>query len=223
MWSNPLPAAVIFDMDGLMLDSEVIFRRAWQQAGAELGYSLSDELYGTLVGRSNQDVEVAFRNAYGDRFPILKFRQLWGEFWQQHVPAHGIPVKPGLLELLDFLEQRDVVKAVGTSSDWTEAELSLRSVNILHRFKTIVTVDQAGAGKPAPDIYLMALDRLKVEAKQCLVLEDSNAGVKAAYSAGIPVVMVPDLQIPTDESKAIAAHIFTSLVEGLNWLRSWAE
>ncbi|MEO0828012.1 MAG: HAD family phosphatase [Cyanobacteria bacterium J06639_16] len=219
MWSSSLPTAVIFDMDGLMLDSEVIFKVAWQRAGAALGYSLSDELYDSLVGRSNREVEVVFCQTYGDGFPVLRFRQLWGEFWEQQVKTTGVAIKPGLLELLDFLEQHQIPKAVGTSSEWKEADLSLKTAGIFHRFKTIVTVDQAGAGKPAPDIFLMALDRLSVAPQDCLVFEDSNAGVKAAHAAGIPVIMVPDLQTPSAESKAIAAHISSSLDEAVNWLR----
>ena len=223
MTFSTLPTAVIFDMDGLMLDSEIIFKAAWQRAGAELGYSLSDALYGTLVGRSNKEVEVIFCQTYGDDFPVLRFRQLWGEFWHQQVQMTGVALKPGLLELLDFLEQHQIPKAVGTSSEWKEAELSLKVAGIFHRFETIVTVDQAGAGKPAPDIFLMALDRLGVAPQACLVFEDSNAGVKAAHTAGIPVVMVPDLQTPSAESKAIAARIFPSLHEAVALLQQAVE
>lgn len=216
----PLPTAVIFDMDGLMLDSEVIFKAAWQQAGAALGYHLSDELYDSLVGCSNQEVEVVFCQTYGSDFPVLPFRQLWSELWEKQMQTTGVAIKPGLLELLDFLEQHQIPKAVGTSSEWKEADLSLKAAGIFHRFKTIVTVDQVGAGKPAPDIFLMALKRLGVVPENCLVFEDSNAGVKAAHKAGIPVVMVPDLQTPSEESKAIATQIFASLYEVADWLRS---
>ncbi|MEM9987256.1 MAG: HAD family hydrolase, partial [Bacteroidota bacterium] len=118
-----------------------------------------------------------------------------------------------------WLEERRVPKAVGTSSDSAEADLCLLTVGIRDRFATIVTVDQVTVGKPAPDIFLEAARRLGIQPADCLVLEDSNAGVQAAQSAGIPVVMVPDLQSPTEASRAIALEIFSSLHEVKTWLQ----
>lgn len=207
------PKAVVFDMDGLMLDSETIFYWAWKQAIADLGYHLDHALYLNLVGRSNQEVELLLAEQYGDRFPLAEFRQRWPLYWQQRIQTNGIPKKPGLERLLDWFESLNLPKAVGTSSNWEEAQLSLQAAGIFDRFSHIVTVDQAGRGKPAPDIFLMAAQRLEVSPQDCLVLEDSNAGVIAATTAGMQVIMVPDLQIPSEQAIVLSACILPSLNE----------
>ncbi|MEL6385232.1 MAG: HAD family phosphatase [Cyanobacteria bacterium J06626_18] len=208
-----LPEAIIFDMDGLMLDSECLYQAAWQAAAKELGYTLNDAIYLSLVGRSNAEAAATFADVFGADFPIADFNSQWHTHWQELVRSKGIALKPGLLALLDWLEERRVPKAVGTSSDSAEADLCLSTAGIRDRFTAIVTVDQVSAGKPAPDIFLEAAHRLGVQPPNCLVLEDSNAGVQAAQSAGIPVIMIPDLQSPTEASRAIAQAIFPSLHE----------
>lgn len=214
----PVPQALLFDMDGLMLDSERLYQQAWQMAAAELGYQLDASLYLDLVGRSNAEAETVFRQVCGDGFPVESFRERWDIRWQSLIAAEGIPLKPGLLPLLDWVEQQGIPKAVGTSSSWREAETCLQAAQIRDRFTTLVTVDQVAAGKPAPDIFLAAAQRLDILPQHCLVLEDSNAGVKAAHSGGMPVIMVPDLQHPTAESRAIATAIQPSLHEVQAWL-----
>ncbi|MBE7380966.1 MAG: HAD family phosphatase [Leptolyngbya sp. SIO1E4] len=213
------PAAILFDMDGLMLDSECLYQAAWQTTARELGYELDDALYLSVVGRSNTEAEETFITVFGSDFPAATFRQRSELYWRQLVQSQGIPLKPGLLALLDWIEQQALPKAVGTSSNLPEAELCLSAVGIRDRFSTVVTVDQVAAGKPEPDIFLEAAKRLGVAPAQCLVLEDSNAGVQAAQSAGMSAVMVPDLQSPTAASKAIALEIFPSLHEVLVWLQ----
>ena len=216
----PFPNAVIFDMDGLMLDSEVLYQKAWKAAAAELGYQLDDSLYLSLIGRSNVEAEALFLKIFGADFPAAKFDQRWEASWRQSLQAEGVPLKPGLLELLDWLEKQEIPKAVGTSSKMAEAELCLSLAGICDRFSIIVTVDQVAAGKPEPDIFREAAKRIGVSPVQCLVLEDSNAGVQAANHAGMSVIMVPDLQIPTDQSKAMALRVLPSLCDVLAWLQS---
>lgn len=212
------PTAILFDMDGLMLNSEQLYQTAWKVAAADLGYELSNALYLSLVGRSNAEAERAFAQVYGPTFPMAAFKASWQAHWQTLVQTQGIPLQPGLLELLDWLEQRRMPKAVGTSSNREEAEICLAAAGIGDRFSTVVTVDQVAAGKPEPDIFLEAAHRLRIQPSQCLVLEDSHAGVKAAAAAGMKVIMVPDLQEPTAETRAIALHIYPSLHEVLGWL-----
>jgi len=215
-----LPSALIFDMDGLMLDSEPLYQAAWQAAAQELGYVLDAELYLSLVGRSSAEADRTFTQIFGDQFPVATFNQRWEWHWQALLQQQGVALQPGLLPLLDWVEQRALPKAVGTSSNTAEADQCLTLAGIRDRFATVVTVDQVAAGKPAPDIFLLAAQRLGVPSHRCLVLEDSNAGVQAAQAAGMAVVMVPDLQTPTTASRAIAQHIFASLQEALTWLQS---
>ena len=215
-----LPQAVIFDMDGLMLNSEPLYQQAWQAAAQDLGFTLEAELYLSLVGRSSAEADRLFMQLYGDQFPVQVFNELWDAQWRSLIQQQGVPLQPGLLPLLDWLEQQGIPKAVGTSSNATEAELCLDLAGIRDRFSVVVTVDQVEAGKPAPDIFLAAVTQLGVPPKACLVLEDSNAGVQAAATADIPVVMVPDLQSPTATSQAISLKTFASLHEVLAWLQS---
>lgn len=214
------PQAVLFDMDGLMLDSECLYQTAWKLAAGELGYQMDEALYLSLVGRSNAEAERAFVELFGDDFPVVEFGHRWEQRWRDLVSQQSISLKPGLLELLDWLETRRIPKAVGTSSNTAEAHLCLTRTGLWDRFLTVVTVDHVGQGKPAPDIFLEAARQLGISPQSCLVLEDSNAGVMAANAGGMTVAMVPDLQTPTTESAAIATAIFTSLHEVLDWLSS---
>lgn len=215
-----LPAAFIFDMDGLMLDSEPLYQAAWQAAAHELGYQLDAELYLSLVGRSSDEADRTFRQVFGETFPTEQFNRLWDEQWQNLLTAQGVALKPGLLSLLSWIEQQHIPKGVGTSSNAAEAEQCLSLAGIRDRFSILVTVDHVAHGKPEPDIFLAAAKELGQAPDQCWVLEDSNAGVQAAAAAGMPVIMVPDLQVPTVAAKATAAQIFPSLHEVLAWLQS---
>lgn len=216
------PGAIIFDMDGLMLNSEVIFHKAWQSTLMDLGYdSLDDDAYLQLVGCSNDLAEKMLLELLGNDFPLERFRAGWTTRWDA-LAAQGIPAQPGLWPLLDWLDEIGLPKAVGTSSNDHEAQISLKSTGLWPRFNDIVTVDQAGAGKPAPDIFLTAAKALNINPADCLVLEDSNAGVEAAIAAGMEVIMVPDLQTPTAYSQQHALTIVESLHEVLTYLQhSW--
>jgi len=214
-----LPKALIFDMDGLMLDSEPLYQEAWQAAASELGYEIDAELYMSLIGRSSAEADQMFLRIFGKAFPVSAFNQRWDALWRMSLDRKGVALKPGLLPLLDWVGHSKIPSAVGTSSNLQEAERCLSLAGIRDRFSTLVTVDQVAEGKPAPDIFLAVASRLGVEPQQCLVLEDSNAGVEAAQAAAMSVVMVPDLQVPTEISKAIALQILPSLYEVLAWLQ----
>ena len=215
------PAAIIFDMDGLMLNSEIIFYNAWKTELINLGYdeALDESTYLQLVGYSNDRAEQLLLQLLGDDFPIAQFRNGWMTRWET-MAAQGIPVKPGLASLLNWLDEIELPKAVGTSSGDHEAQISLKSTGLWSRFDAIITVDQTNAGKPAPDIFLAAAQALNKPPSQCLVLEDSNAGVQAAIAAGMEVIMVPDLQVPTDYAQQRALSIVSSLHQVLDHLQS---
>ena len=213
-------AAVILDMDGLMLDTESIYKRAWQSASAECGYSLDDDFYLTLVGQPNPACEAALLNRFGDHFPIADFRTRWSRLWQAHVETAGIPTKPGLSELLSFLRERQVPVAVATSSDRDYASLSLRAAQLETWFDNVITGDEVVNGKPAPDIYIEAARRIGVEPANCLAIEDSDAGVLAASAAGMITVMVPDLKAPSPQVRNAAFCVVASLVDARSLIAS---
>jgi HAD superfamily hydrolase (TIGR01509 family) len=211
----PMPriSAVVFDMDGLMLDTESINRQAWQRAAEDLGFELDDEFYLSLLGRTTVDCESLVLRRLGTEFPMDEFRTRRRRFWKAQVEGAGIAAKPGLLDLLSFLDGQRLRLAVATSSHAAAAESSLRSAGVRDRFGIVVTGDQVARGKPAPDIYLEAARQLGVESPECVALEDSDSGVRAATAAGMTTVMVPDLKPPSAESRARAFRVVASLYE----------
>jgi HAD superfamily hydrolase (TIGR01509 family) len=210
--------AVVFDMDGLMLDTEPFYKAAWQHACAELGFDLDDASYAVMIGRPTEACERELIERFGTSFPMPRFRARWPELWRLSVPAQGIVCKPGLESLLSFVEEHGLASAIATSSDADYAEFSLRSAGLAGRFSTIVTGDQVAHGKPAPDIYLEAARRLRRNPAECIALEDSDAGVLAASAAGMVTLCVPDLKPPSDEAVRAASRVCASLDDAREWI-----
>jgi HAD superfamily hydrolase (TIGR01509 family) len=205
--------AVVFDMDGLMLDTEPLYKRAWQTGCSELGFDLSDGIYSTLVGRPTPACEHVLVDTFGAAFPLDAFRHRWPSLWRHLAATDGIRLKPGLLPFLACLRSRGVPTAVATSSEAPFTEFSLGRAGLLGAFQTIVTGDQIEHGKPAPDIYLQAARQLGVEPNRCVALEDSEAGAVAASSAGMVTLLVPDWVPPSSTARRAADQVFASLVE----------
>jgi beta-phosphoglucomutase len=210
--------AVVFDMDGLMLDTEPIYKATWQQASAELGFELDDQFYSRFTGRTSADCERELVRRFGTDFPMSRFRERWQELWRLSIEDGGISTKTGLPEFLSFVKDEALLSAVATSTEANLAEFSLRNAGIAHRFDALVSGDQIARGKPAPDIYLEAARRLGCDPVECVALEDSDAGVLAASAAGMVTVCIPDLKPPSDEAAAAAARVLASLNEAREWI-----
>lgn len=214
--------AVLFDMDGLMLDTERLLYAAWQRAMADYGYQASEEVFlaslGTTVAATNQ----LLRAAYGPDFPLEATNGRTGDYVWEEVDDRGAPLKPGLLALLDYLEAQDIPKAVASSSERATIDRLLGSAGLLARFPVTVAGDEVVHGKPAPDIFLLAARRLGVDPAQCLVLEDSEPGARAAHAAGMAVIIVPDLKSPSDEVARLAAAVLPDLHAVQDWLAQQA-
>ncbi len=207
--------AVVFDMDGLLLDTEPIHRRAWQRAAAELGRELSDELYLRLVGLSDRDGYAILVDAFGSGFSVPAFAERWPRHCDDIVAAEGVTPKPGLAALIAELDRLHTPYAIATSSGAARAERSLSAAGLTLQFPVRVTGDRIPNGKPAPDIYLEAARRLGVAPKRCLALEDSDPGLIAAVSAGMTGLLVPDLKPPSPEVRERAYRVLGSLDDAL--------
>jgi HAD superfamily hydrolase (TIGR01509 family) len=206
-------AALVLDMDGLMLDTEPTYRASWQRAAAELGYEITDQGYEAFIGRRTEDAEGELERRTGPTFAMDRFRARWPVIWHE-IAAAGIARRPGLDELLDFATRRDLPLAIATSTRRALMELTLRAGGLdARRFVVIVTGDQVAHGKPAPDIYLEAARRLAVAPAACVALEDSDAGVLSASHAGMTALMVPDMKPPSAEATAAAFRVLRSLAD----------
>ena len=202
-----------------MLDTEPIYRLAWMRAASDFGYEIDDGLYQRLIGRSNRDAERIVRDIFGEEFPTAEFRERWLERWHEQVERDGIARKPGLDSTLELLEAHGVPKVVATSTVESEALFTLGLAGLERRFDGIVTGDRVERGKPAPDIFLASAALLEVAPERCLAFEDSDAGVRAASTAGMWTVMVPDMQAPSREALEDADRVLDSLEEAPALLR----
>ncbi|MEM1059407.1 MAG: HAD family phosphatase [Verrucomicrobiota bacterium] len=211
---------VVFDMDGLLLDTEAIFKGAWQYAAKICGYQLSDEMFLQFIGRSATDTDELMVTIFGQEFVPRHFREVADRYAADFEEKHGLPVKPGVHRLLDFCHRRGWPCGVASSTHAREVERRLRSSELWHEFDAVTCGDQVVNGKPHPEIYQTAVGKLGVAAEQCLALEDSHAGVRAAHRAGMTVFMVPDLLPVTEEMRATADRIFDGLDDALAFLKT---
>lgn len=210
---SPAIAAVIFDMDGLLFDTERIALHAWQNAGKTYGVDIPEALIIESVGRNTRDTKALFECALGQNFDFVQTRKLRIAYAEEYIRQHGVPIKSGVTELLDLLSTHGVPCAVATSTERTRAEKLLMEANIRAYFDAVICGDDVQQGKPAPDIFLCAAQQLQVAPERCYVLEDSESGIRAAVSAHMTPILIPDIKLPSDETQRLAAHVFPSLCE----------
>ncbi|MFC4158114.1 HAD family hydrolase [Chitinimonas lacunae] len=211
-------AAVLFDMDGLMLDSERAVLRAWRQAAREHGHDFDDSVLHAMVGLHDRLCRAMLLERFGPDLPIDAIFARTEALYLGRIEA-GIPLKPGLTELLDWLDAVRLPKAVATSSTRQRAQGNLRSSGLLPRFPVSVCGDEIEQPKPAPDIYLKAADLLGVAPAHCIVLEDSEPGVQAALAAGMTPIQIPDIKPPSTALRALGHRIVGSLGQAHSLLR----
>lgn len=209
------PFAVLFDMDGLMLDTERMARIAWMRALQETGYCIGEKDYLRLVGRTVSDARTTLKELFGPGIPFDAIFSRCQRYYDEDIRKNGILLKPGLQELLSYLEGNQIPKAVASSTAQKIVLYKLNLVKLDRRFQAIVGGDMVRHGKPAPDLFQLAAKQINFEPKNCVVLEDSEAGICAAYSAGMLPVMIPDLKQPTPEIWQKAWCVLPTLREAI--------
>jgi HAD superfamily hydrolase (TIGR01509 family) len=207
-----LPHAVIFDMDGLIFDSETLYREAATAAAAALGNELPPELYRATIGLNGPAARELLMAHFGAGFD---FETLWvtAREHYQRLASTQLCLKAGVVELLDALDQARLPRAIATSSRRESVEHHLALHKLAHRFPVVVAHGDYERGKPYPDPYLIAATRLGIAPELCLALEDSHNGVRAAAAAGMMTVMVPDLLEATEEMHGLCIRIARDLHE----------
>ena len=203
--------ALLFDMDGLLIDSERVVQRAWEAAGEEMGYShLGSHIYHTL-GMNRASRDRYFEEMVDPQFPHEEFARRNGRVFYEIVEKEGIGVKTGARELLEYGKSHGYKLAVATSSRRGYAEKILTDAGIYQYFDGMISGDMVEHSKPDPEIYLKASALIGVEPEYCMALEDAPAGIRSAYAAGMIPVLIPDLLKPPEEVKKLAHRTYETL------------
>lgn len=201
----------IFDMDGLMLDTEKLFMRFWRQAAADFGYEMTVEQVLGARSLASKYSRPKFKAVFGDEFPFDEIRARRLEIMSAYIDEHGFEVKKGLFELLDYLKISGYKIAVATATDRQRTEKYLGMIGALDYFDAVICGDMVANGKPEPDIYLKAAAELELDPGECAAFEDSPNGLRAAYAAGCKAIMIPDLSQPDEELMPILSGVYESL------------
>lgn len=215
---NIMIKAVIFDMDGLMFDTERIASEGWKEAGKQLGFSIDEQQFRQMRGRTAAAGRQLFREWYGEGISYDEGRKIRTAYLEQYVREHGTPIKDGLVELFQYLKEHAIPKAIATSSPREMAVLYFERAGLEFDFDQSVCGAEITNGKPAPDVFLKAAGKLGFSPEECLVLEDSFSGVRAGYAAGCHVIMIPDLQEPDEETRKMCDAVYGTLKDVIAYL-----
>jgi HAD superfamily hydrolase (TIGR01509 family) len=208
-----LPAAVIFDMDGLMFDTENLTIPLWEIAGKPFGYNLSRDIILRMVGISGEKAQQVLLEEFGADFPYDAIRDEYRILVSKEIEKNGVPKKPGLMYLLDRLRAAKIPLGLATSTRTARAVDLLEKAGILDRFKALTCGEEVTNGKPAPDIFLLAAKKLDAHPLSCVGFEDSTAGLIGLHAAGIRSVFIKDVLSPPEEVIATVWHRCNDLSE----------
>ena len=207
------PQAVIFDMDGLLFDTEALYQQAFVEAASLGGYDVSTEVIRLAIGVPWVRGRGLLLQHLGEQFPIDDYYDQMTARFVRRCRRTDLRLKPGVVELLDLLDHIELPRGIATSSSHATVREHLRAHNLTHRFHAVIGHGDYSNSKPAPDPYLLAAERLATPARLCLALEDSHTGVRSAAAAGMMTIMVPDLVPPTAEIRALCVCVAESLHE----------
>ena len=204
---------VVFDVDGVLFDTERLMHQVWLEVGTEMGWPQVGDLYLDIVGQNRTDICVKMDRLFGPEFPKDEFLVRCSERGQEWMERDGVPLKPGVREIMDFLQASNIPIALATSTVMERTKRRMELTNLTHYFQAMITGDQVLHSKPDPEIYLLACKALGTDPRRTIAVEDSHNGIRSASAAEMPIVMVPDMVAPTEELDALLWKRCSSLVE----------
>lgn len=209
----PSAQAVVFDMDGLLLDTERVYFEGFRTALAALGLPQDDDLFRRLVGTNRVLGHRLLTEGLSGRVSLKEFDAAWNDEVALRLADH-IPVKPGVRAVAEHLLERDIPYIIATSTNTERAHNHLERAGLSALFQEVVGGDQVAASKPAPDIYVHATARLGHDPENCAAFEDSPNGVRAAHAAGLITVQIPDIVAPDAELLSLGHYVASDLIAG---------
>lgn len=212
--------AVIFDMDGVIFDSERLVIECWEVIAAKHNIPDIVEICMRVQGNNREETGKRFREKYGRDFPYEAYKKEVAALFRDRYGEGRLPLKPGVVKILEELKRNNIPLALASSTRSDIVKLEMEEANLLSYFDVVLGGDMVPRSKPEPDIFLAAAAALQAEPKCCYVLEDSHNGIRAAYRAGMHPVMVPDMQQPTEEIRGIAEAVVKNLLAALEYLQA---
>lgn len=209
---------IIFDMDGLMFDTEIVGMQVMMQVLQEYGYQLTKEMYLSLIGTSGQVAKERLLSYFGEDYPLSSIQQTTRDRLIQTIDQEGLRIKPGLTELIQAARQKNIKICIASSSHQSRVSHYLQLANMEQTFDFVISGDMVKRTKPDPEIFLTALAMADVGKNQALVLEDSKNGILASHAAGIPVICVPDLQQPEPAIESLCWAVLPTLQHVIDYL-----
>lgn len=210
--------AVVFDMDGVLFDTERLCKDCWCETAREHNLAGMEEVFPKCIGTNNNDTIRIVLDFYGEDFPYEAFAKEADGKFHDYLYTKGVPEKPGIREILSFLKQKGYLIGLASSSKRASIERNLNMAGILDYFDNITSGDMVEHSKPNPEIYEIACRELGVEPAEAYAIEDSYNGIRSAYAAGMKAIMVPDLIAPDAEMQEKAITIQNSLFEVITYL-----
>lgn len=215
--------AVIFDMDGVIFDSEAKVQECWEEIAEKYGMKDIQKTCRMCLGSNSRVVEQIFKQQYGEDFDYARFSKKVDTLFQERYGEGRLPKKPGILKLLQYLKKHGIKTAVASSTNTRVVRQELEEGGLLGYFDVIVGGDMVTKSKPDPQIFLEVCKKLQISPNETYIIEDSYNGIRAAYSAGSRPIMVPDLLQATEEMKEKASVVLPSLTEVQEWFKEKKE
>ena len=210
---TPVIRGVLFDMDGLVLDTEKLYTRFWMEACHFYGFPMTLEQALRMRAANSKLSQENLHEFFGPTADYTTIRAKRIELMDAFIAEHGVEAKPGIFELLDHLDAKGIPAAITSSSPVAWIQRHLSSLNLYHRFSKICSGYEVPHGKPAPDIYLYGASSLGLKPEECLALEDAPLGIEAAFRAGCFPVMIPDQDQPDERTKGMLFAKADSLLD----------